>query len=59
MAVLVTGGAGYIGSNPDRLIANAAKAADMLNWEPKFADIESIVRSAWNWKRRYPNGYED
>jgi UDP-glucose 4-epimerase len=45
--------------DPDRLIADASKAAKMLNWKPKFGDIESILFSAWNWKLRHPNGYGD
>jgi len=45
--------------DPDRLIADAEKASRLLLWKPEHADIESIVRSAWEWKLRHPNGYKD
>ncbi len=45
--------------DPDRLIADAAKAAKVLDWKPKFANIESILQSAWDWKQQHPKGYED
>ena len=25
--------------------------------QPQYADLESIVRSAWDWRRAHPNGY--
>lgn len=43
--------------DPSHLIANAAKAAEILNWKPKYADIEKIIETAWNWKKANPNGY--
>lgn len=45
--------------DPDRLIADAGKAAQVLGWKPKFADIEQIIESAWNWQQKNPRGYED
>ena len=43
--------------DPSHLIANAAKAAEVLGWKPKFADIEKIIETAWNWKQANPHGY--
>jgi UDP-glucose 4-epimerase len=43
--------------DPARLIADPAKAKAMLGWEPAVSDLHSIVRSAWAWRLRYPNGY--
>lgn len=43
--------------DPSRLVADAAKAKDLLGWEPKFPDLESIIESAWAWHREHPNGY--
>lgn len=34
--------------DPARLIANNAKAKEILGWEPKYTDIEEIISSAWN-----------
>jgi UDP-glucose-4-epimerase GalE len=45
--------------DPAVLFAAAHKAQAELHWTPRFADLESIVRTAWNWRRTHPNGYED
>lgn len=44
--------------DPSRLVADAKRAKELLGWNPKFPDIESIIESAWNWHLRFPNGYE-
>jgi len=43
--------------DPAVLIASSELAQKELGWEPKFADLESIVTSAWEWHKRYPEGY--
>lgn len=43
--------------DPDRLIADATRARTALCWRPEYADIETIVASAWKWKMKNPNGY--
>ncbi len=43
--------------DPERLIANATKAKEVLGWQPKFAELEKIIESAWNWKLKNPKGY--
>lgn len=43
--------------DPPRLIADAKKALDILGWNPKYADLESIISTAWDWKQAHPNGY--
>ena len=43
--------------DPARLIADPSKAKALLRWEPAVSDLPSIVRSAWNWRLRHPNGY--
>lgn len=45
--------------DPPRLIADASKATDELGWKPKFASLSDIVRSAWEWHRSNPEGYND
>ena len=35
--------------DPSSLIANAAKAKDLLRWTPAITSIEEIIRSAWKW----------
>lgn len=44
--------------DPSRLIADAKKAREVLGWEPKYPDLKTIVRSAWEWHEAHPNGYE-
>lgn len=41
------------------LYANPAKAKELLGWEAKYKDPETIIRSAWNWFSRHPNKYGD
>lgn len=35
--------------DPAELIANAKLANSSLNWKPKYDNIESIVRTSWDW----------
>lgn len=35
--------------DPAVLIGSNAKAKDILGWEPKYSDIETILKSAWKW----------
>ena len=39
------------------LYANPARAREILGWEAKYKDPEQIIRSAWNWFSKHPNGY--
>ncbi|MDM7922260.1 MAG: UDP-glucose 4-epimerase GalE [Pyrinomonadaceae bacterium] len=43
--------------DPARLIANAAKAREVLGWTPEHPDLESIIESSWKWHQANPNGY--
>lgn len=43
--------------DPAILYAAAQKAQTELRWKPRFADLESIVGTAWQWHRTHPNGY--
>lgn len=40
------------------LVADATKAKTVLGWDPQFADLKTIVESAWNWHEAHPDGYE-
>ena len=44
--------------DPARLVAQAEQARQVLGWKPEFSDLETIVRTAWEWHRAQPNGYE-
>ena len=45
--------------DPPRLVASAEKAFRELGWRPRFPKLEDIVKTAWAWHRRHPNGYPD
>ena len=45
--------------DPAQLIASSDKAKKILKWTPKFADVEKIIATAWQWHKSHPNGYED
>ncbi|WP_057802289.1 UDP-glucose 4-epimerase GalE [Pediococcus stilesii] len=45
--------------DPDSLIAASAKARKVLNWNPQYDDVKEIIKTAWNWTKKHPNGYED
>ena len=36
--------------DPPILIADSEKAKKILNWKPKYDDIEFIIKTAWNWE---------
>jgi UDP-glucose 4-epimerase len=39
------------------LYADPSRAKKLLEWEAKYKDPETIIRSAWNWFSKHPNGY--
>ena len=45
--------------DPPVLVAAAQRAAEVLGWRPAQPDIEAMVGSAWEWRRRHPAGYAD
>jgi UDP-glucose 4-epimerase len=45
--------------DPVKLIADPSNAKGMLRWEPAISDLHSIIRSAWQWRLRHPNGYAE
>lgn len=44
--------------DPACLYAGAEKAKSQLGWIPKYGDLETIIRHAWAWHQKHPNGYE-
>jgi UDP-glucose 4-epimerase len=43
--------------DPPVLVADAARADQVLGWRAEHRDIVEIVGSAWAWRRRHPDGY--
>jgi len=44
--------------DPAVLYAAAQKAQAELHWTPRYGDLETIVRTAWDWHRTHPQGYD-
>jgi len=40
------------------LYANPARAKELLGWEAKYKDPQTIIASAWKWFEKNPKGYE-
>jgi UDP-glucose 4-epimerase len=38
--------------DPARLVANSSKAMRVLGWEPKYAEIDTMVAHAWAWEKK-------
>jgi UDP-glucose 4-epimerase len=45
--------------DPAELVADSRLAARLLDWQPEYYDIESIVQTAWRWHSTHPHGYQD
>lgn len=43
--------------DPAVLVASSERIRKELGWEPRFSSLDEIIRTAWNWKREFPNGY--
>jgi UDP-glucose-4-epimerase GalE len=43
--------------DPPALVASAAKAQQILGWQPHYTDLRAIMETAWNWHRTHPRGY--
>jgi UDP-glucose 4-epimerase len=40
--------------DPACLVADASLAQKILGWQPRFAELEVIVRHAWQWEQKRP-----
>lgn len=45
--------------DPPKLVAAATKAINELGWKPQFPKLEDIVKTAWEWHKKHPDGYPD
>ncbi|HEV3310817.1 MAG TPA: UDP-glucose 4-epimerase GalE, partial [Chloroflexota bacterium] len=43
--------------DPARLVASSEQARSELGWRPRYTDLASMVRTAWDWRRQNPQGY--
>lgn len=45
--------------DPATLVASSERIKRELGWKPQTQDLREIIRSAWNWMERHPDGYEE
>jgi UDP-glucose 4-epimerase len=43
--------------DPAVLCASPQRLMRELGWRPRFSDLSTIIRTAWEWKQRHPHGY--
>jgi UDP-glucose 4-epimerase len=43
--------------DPAILCASPQRLTRELGWQPRFSDLQTIVRTAWEWKQKHPRGY--
>ncbi|NLG78515.1 MAG: UDP-glucose 4-epimerase GalE [Firmicutes bacterium] len=43
--------------DPAVLVASSDRIMRELGWKPRYADLETIIATAWEWHRRHPRGY--
>lgn len=43
--------------DPPALLASSRRAEEVLGWRKKESSLEQIVRSAYEWRLRHPDGY--
>lgn len=41
----------------NELVADPRKIKKELNWEPQYSDLETIVKTAWDWHKSHPKGF--
>jgi UDP-glucose-4-epimerase GalE len=39
--------------DPPELIADASRFRAEFNWEPRHSDLDTVIRTAWSWLRRW------
>jgi len=44
--------------DPAELVASSAKIEKELGWKPEYGDLETIMRTAYEWFEKHPNGYK-
>lgn len=45
--------------DPPELYADPSKIGRELGWQPRYMDIRQTLKTAWNWHRTHPEGYDD
>ncbi len=43
--------------DPDAIYADNTKIKKALSWKPKYSDLETIIKTSWDWHKTHPQGY--
>ncbi|HVU88766.1 MAG TPA: UDP-glucose 4-epimerase GalE [Pirellulales bacterium] len=43
--------------DPAELVADASRARSVLDWQPRYPELEQIVETAWRWHSTHPQGF--
>jgi len=44
--------------DPRRINAKAKKIKKDLGWQPKYSDLKTIIKTAWQWHKNHPDGFK-
>lgn len=45
--------------DPDAIYADNSKIKKVLDWEPKYSDLKTIIETAWRWHKGHPEGFNE
>ena len=45
--------------DPPVLVASSEGIVTKLGWKPRYPQLAEIIKTAWDWHRRHPLGYEE
>lgn len=45
--------------DPARLVADARRATQALGWQPEYADLDTLIRHAWQWELKQQRAWSD
>ncbi|MBI2823483.1 MAG: UDP-glucose 4-epimerase GalE [Planctomycetia bacterium] len=43
--------------DPPELVADSSRARKLLDWQPRYPELDQIVATAWRWHSAHPKGY--
>ncbi len=43
--------------DPAILVASSIKIKEKLGWNPQKTNLHEIIKDAWNFHQKHPNGY--
>lgn len=45
--------------DPAELVADCNKIKKVLGWKAKYSELNNIIKDAWNWHKKHPNGFKE